>query len=269
MLSVIASACPLLLCSIGALFSEYAGVLALFMDGLISFSAFLTYALTIATHSSFVGMCGSTVICVALVILFGLIIEKCKGQVFIAAIAMNLLFSAMVSFLSSTIFGTRGVLTSPDFVFGLQTVYVTTIVITVLLLAGGICFLIFNRYGIYIRITGLYPDVLLAKGGNPALCRLCSWGIAAFYAAVAGGFLTFRLSSFVPNISSGRGWMALAAVFLGKKNPIKIVTCVIVFCLADIFAANIQNFLAVVPSSLILSFPYIVALLLISFSNEN
>lgn len=269
MISILASACPLLLCSIGALFTEYAGVLALFMDGLITFSAFLTYSLTIATHSSFLGLLISSAICSGIVVVFGFIIEKCKGQFFIAAIAMNLLFSSLVSFLSWKIFGTRGVLTSPDFVFGLQTVYIATLIITVVLLAGGICFLIFTRSGIYIRIAGLFPDVLLAKGGNPALCRLQSWGIAAVYASIAGGFLVFRLSSFVPNISSGRGWMALAAVFLGKKNPIKIVTCVIIFCLADIFAANIQNFLSIVPSSLILSFPYIVALLLISFSSEN
>ena len=42
-LSALAYACPLILCSLGALFSEYTGCLALFLDGLVSFSAFLLF----------------------------------------------------------------------------------------------------------------------------------------------------------------------------------------------------------------------------------
>lgn len=200
---------------------------------------------------------------------YGWIIEKCKGDVFISAIAMNLLFSCLISLLSLLSFGTRGVLTSPSFKFNLSHVYIWTIVVSALFIAGGICLLIFTRFGLYIRITGDYPDVLLAKGGSPGFCRIHAWGIAALYGAIAGGLLSFRLSSFVPNISSGRGWMALAAVFLGKKNPIKIISCVLVFCLADIFAANVQNIISNIPSSLIISLPYIVSLVMISFSSEK
>ena len=43
--SSLAYSCPLILCSLGALFSEFAGCLALFLDGLVSFSAFLFYTL--------------------------------------------------------------------------------------------------------------------------------------------------------------------------------------------------------------------------------
>lgn len=267
--SILASACPLLLCSIGALFSEYAGVLALFLEGIISFSGYLTFSFTLLTGSPVLGITLSCIICVLMVFGYGWIIEKCKGNVFISAIAMNLLFSCLISLLSLISFGTRGVLTSPDFKFELSHVYIWTILVSAVLIAGGVCGLIFSRFGLYIRITGDYPDVLLAKGGNPGFCRIHAWGIAALYGAVAGGLLTFRLSSFVPNISSGRGWMALAAVFLGKKNPIKIISCVLVFCLADIFAANVQNLMSNIPSSLIISLPYIVALVMISFSSEK
>ena len=54
-ISLLSYSCPLILCSLGALFTEYAGCLALFLDGLVSFSAFLFYALTVGTGSALAG----------------------------------------------------------------------------------------------------------------------------------------------------------------------------------------------------------------------
>ena len=130
-------------------------------------------------------------------------------------------------------------------------------------MAGAVVFLKYSRDGLYLRVTGSDADVLKAKGVNPENLRSLSWCLAALYAALAGILLTLRLSSFVPNISSGRGWMALAAVFLGKKKPLRIVAAVIIFCLADIFSANIQNYITGIPTSLLISLPYLVSLLLI------
>lgn len=268
LINMLGYAAPLLLCSIGALFSEYAGVLALFLEGMISFSAFMTYHLTIVTASPVLGMLLTVLICVTVSMLFMIVIQLCHGHIFISAISMNLLFSSIISFFSYKYYGTRGVLTSTDFNFNLQNVQICTVILSTVLIIAGILFLVKSRHGLYIRITGSDSDVLLAKGVNPVVYKVLSWGIAALYASVAGGLLTFRLSSFVPNISSGRGWMALAAVFLGRKNPIRIVICVLVFCFADNLAASVQNIFEAIPSSVIISLPYIVALLMISFSSD-
>lgn len=95
---------------------------------------------------------------------------------------------------------------------------------------------------------------------------MVGWVIAGMYASSAGCFLTMKICSFVPNISSGRGWLALAAVFLGKKNPIKIIIFVTIFCIAELTAANLQNFIPQLPSSVLISFPYIIALCLVFFN---
>lgn len=57
--------------------------------------------------------------------------------------------------------------------------------------------------------------------------------------------------------------MALAAVFLGKKKPLRIVAAVLIFCFADLLAANIQNYIPGIPSSFLISLPYLVSLILI------
>lgn len=262
--SILYSSCPLLLCSIGALFSEYAGILALFMDGLITFSAFLTFLFTTLTHSIVAGCFISAAVSVLLIFLFALLLELFNANRFIAAMAMNLLFSSLPSFLSFVIFKTRGVLTSPEFTFAIGQVKLVSIFISIVLIGSGICFFVFTRQGLYLRITGSDSDVLRAKGVNPDFYRIISWLVAALYANVAGSFLAMRISSFVPNISSGRGWMALAAVFLGKKKPWRILLAVLLFCAADIFSANIQNVFQGIPNSVLLSFPYLIALIFIT-----
>ena len=270
--SALAYSCPLILCSLGALFTEYAGCLALFLDGLVSFSAFLFYAFTFATGSPIAGAILASLAAVGLTLFFSALIEYGKANRFIAAIALNLLFSAMTTCLSWSFFGTRGVLSDTSVthdgsiasVFGgVTTVRATAIIITTILVALAALFLRYSRQGLYIRIAGSNADVLQAKGVNPGNIRRLSWSLAALYGSTAGFLLVMRLSSFVPNISSGRGWMALAAVFLGKKNPLRIVAAVLIFCLADIFAANLQNYIPGIPSSVLISLPYLVSLLLI------
>lgn len=261
--AALAYACPLILCSLGALFSEYAGCLALFLDGLVSFSAFLFYAFTVLTGAPILGAVLACLGSVIITLGFSALVERGKANRFIAAIALNLLFGALTSCLSSLLFGTRGVLAADPFRFSATAARAEAIVVTAVFIAMSVFFLRFSRTGLYLIITGSDADVLTAKGVNPGKLRTLSWCLAALYGSIAGILLATRLSSFVPNISSGRGWMALAAVFLGKKKPLRIVAAVLIFCLADIFGANIQNYLPGIPSSLLISLPYLVSLLLI------
>jgi simple sugar transport system permease protein len=263
--SALAYSSPLILCSLGALFSEFAGCLALFLDGLVSFSAFLFYTLTVTTGSPLAAALLTCLATAGLTLGFSALIEAGKANRFIAAIAMNLLFSALTSCLSWLIFGTRGVLVDATevFKFSAGAARAAAVSCSAVFVALAVVFLKYSRPGLYLRVTGSDADVLKAKGVNPGNLRTLSWCLASLYGSLAGILLALRLSSFVPNISSGRGWMALAAVFLGKKKPLRIVAAVIIFCLADIFAANIQNDITGIPTSLLISLPYLVSLLLI------
>lgn len=262
-ISALAYSSPLILCSLGALFSEYAGCLALFLDGLVSFSAFLFYTFSVTTDSTLLAALLTCLAATALTLAFSALIEVGRANRFIAAIALNLLFGALTSCMSSLIFGTRGVLTNESFTISAWTARSAAVSCSAFFVALAVVFLKYSRPGLYIRVTGSDADVLKAKGVNPGNLRSLSWCLASLYGSLAGILLTLRLSSFVPNISSGRGWMALAAVFLGKKKPLRIVAAVIIFCLADIFAANIQNYITGIPTSLLISLPYLVSLLLI------
>lgn len=262
-LNIFSYSTPLLLAATGALFSEYAGRLALFLEGIISFSAFSFFALSIATKSVVVGFILTLILCTLMETFFAYLFEKTKANIFIAAIGLNLLFAALPSFLSSIIFKTRGVLTSEFFQFDAIFVKHFAVFLGLLLIATSILFLSKTKQGLYLRITGSDPDVLNARGINVELCKIKSWTLCGFFGSVSGCLLALRISSFVPNISSGRGWMALAAVFLGNKKPMRMAIMTLIFCAADYFSTNLQNLIPAIPSALLLSLPYIVALVLI------
>ena len=260
MLNVIAFSCPLLLAATGALFSEYTGCLALFLDGFITLSGFLTFAFTVATGSVVCGIIISSVITTGLGLLFAFIVEKTKAHRFIAAIALNLLAGALTSLFSSLIFKTRGVLVSQAFSFNPEKVSIFAILITASLVTAAIFYLKKTQGGIYFRITGSNADELTVRGVSPALYRILSWGIAACFAALAGSLMAMKVSSFVPNLASGKGWLALAAVFMGRKKLGKISVFTIIFCVIEYAAVLIQNYIPAIPSSVILSLPYIILL---------
>ena len=254
---------PLLLASFGALTSEYSGRMAVFLDGIINLSAFFCYAFSVLTGSFIAGVFLSVFCCMLIIFVSIRAVESLHANPFLASLGLNLFTGALASVISVALFGTRGVLTSPLFSFPAASARLWTGVVALVFTAAGFAFLYGTKYGLYIRITGKDADVLVSRGIDVSACRTAAWCIAAFYGSLAGCILSFRLSSFVPNISSGRGWLALAAVFLGRRTGWGMTAAVIVLCAAEYVAANLQNVFQNIASPLLIALPYIASLALI------
>ena len=262
MSDILYSSVPLILYSFGALFSEFAGVLAVFADGVINFGAFLSYAFTVYSGNAVAGVFASCFVCTVSVLGFAWITEKTKMNPFLSATALNLLFSSLCSVFSSLLFKTRGVLVENPLVQNVTHAKTVILILALFIVILSMCFLFKTPHGLYLRITGSDSDVLEVKGISPSSLRIYAWGITAFFCALAGGILAVRINSFVPNISAGRGWIALAAVFLGRKKVLWVTLSVCVFCAADYFGINLQ---AILPSTAMNAVPYFAALLFLAF----
>lgn len=264
-ISILASIMPLVIVSIAALYSEYAGRMVFFIDGLVTVSAFICYAVTVKTGSFASGI----LLCVILPALFVfavcMIVEKFKLNSFIASLSENIFLLSIVTCFSVLIFKTRGVLVSESFNFDQSIFRVVSILSGIFVCAGSILFLRKSRHGLYLRITGSDENVLVNAGVNPAVYRIASWVIASVLSSVVGVLLLLRLSSFVPYISGGIGWIALAIVFLGNKKDWRVILMAVVFGLIQYAANNIQNIemFKNVPSAVLLSLPYLICVLMI------
>lgn len=264
-ISIIHIAAPLLLVTMGALISEYAGRMAMFLECMINIGAFFCYSFTILTGNLIAGIILSTLCCTIMVVIFERIASHFNANMFLISLAMNMLFASLATFFSATFFGTRGVLYSEDFLFNPKTVRLCTTVLCYLLSFAQIAMLHFTTLGLTLRVTGSDPDMLNAQGKSADKYRTIAWIFAAANGAICGCVLAARLSSYVPGMASSRGWTALAAVFLGKKHPFLVALAVLVFALAEYASSSIQNIqmFSNIPSSILLSLPYLISLLLI------
>ncbi len=260
--NILISALPLLLASSGALVSELAGVMAVFIDGSINLGAFLFYALSDIFGNALIGFCLSCLICMTLLCLVSIFTEKTKANPFLAGLSFNLFSTGIISLLSSQIYKTQGVLSSSPLLHSGTAHFLRTIITPCLYVFILLCAVLLQKTktGRRLRITGSDPNVLFERGVSPSSYRTLSWIISGFFASLAGIVLVLKVSSFVPNISSGRGWIDLAVVFLGRKKSMGIFLAVLVFAGAEFFSHSLQG--RGVPSGILLALPYVVALFL-------
>lgn len=263
---ILASAMPLIIVSLGALYSEYAGRMVFFLDGLITMSAFICYAVAVKTGSFALGIILCMIIPAVFVFTVSFIIEKFKFNSFIASLSQNIFLLSLVTAFSAVIFKTRGVLTSESLNFSQNVFRFCSVLSGMIIVTLSYFFLHGTKKGLYLRITGSDSEVLENAKVKPSHYRILSWVLASLTGSVTGVLLLLRLSSFVPNISSGIGWTSLAIVFLGKKDDVKVILMALFFSVAQYLANNIQNVecLKNVPSALLLALPYLICLLMLA-----
>lgn len=262
-LEILILSTPLLLISVGALFSELCGILAVFCDGIVNLSGFLFFLFTYLTNNIYLGIIISISITCLFIFFISCLTEKLKANPFLIGLSINLFSTGLIQILSQNIFNTQGVLI-------LQEIFSTHLQIATrfhgTIFAYIITFLVFiflkyTKQGICFRITGTSKQLLIEQGQNPIIYKIVSWQIATIFSCIAGIILVLRISSFVPNISSGRGWLALAVVLAGQKKILGIVIAILVFSSFEFLANIFQGSIGTIPPSIMITLPYIIAII--------
>lgn len=266
--SILKISAPLLFAVLGALITEYSGALAVFMEGAIIISAFLCTLFTILTGSKLLGFLIAAMVTSSILFIVSWFTCKTKSNPFLTGFSLNLFAAGFVPWASNLFLSKSGIIAFEEFINTQHFIpvnnffpFIAAICFSVLLFL----FLQFTPAGIALKYSGEAPNVLIARGETPEKYKIFSWTIAGFFASCAGAVLVFRLASYTANISAGRGWTALAAVFLGNKNPFFCVLAVLLFSSAE-YAVTIMQGTLKIPSGVLLSFPYIIALILFVFS---
>lgn len=259
---------PMIFAVTGVLITEYAGVLAVFMEGAITFSAFLYVLFTILTGSHILGFISAVVITQITIGISAIFTMKTKANPFLTGLAINLFYAGMIPFLSSFFLNKNGVITFDEFLPLQEFKPINNLlpfIISVFLLILLTIFLKFTVYGFNLKYCSEAEEFLIINGNNPDKYKIFSWSAASFFAVCSGVTLASRLTSYTPNISSGIGWIALAAVFSGRKQPVFCFIAVLVFAAAEHFANTLQG-IGQIPAGFLLSLPYLLSLILLVFS---
>ena len=273
---------PFLLAATGGLFTELTGMLNIALEGLMLMGAFCSVIFVALTGNLFLGILLGVLCSMLLALIFGSVSLYLKANIFISGLATNLLASGLTIVLAFQIFGNKGVIRFDNIpklpmlkIPALQRIPLLGDLLighSILVYMSWLCVIVAmvviyrTPFGLRIRGTGLGAPTIASLGLKPSGYQLKAILISGFTCGLAGAVLTLNLGAFVPNITAGRGWIALVAIYLGGRHPLGIVAAAFVFGLAESFSNYAQGAIDI-PSDFILAFPYIltvVAMILFS-----
>ena len=246
---------PVFFAASGGLFPALAGTLNIALEGLLLIGAFSSLSVFYFTGSAAAAVVSAVIAAVLLSSLHAFTVFKLRANIFISAIAVNLLSSGLCVVLSDKIFKTKGVVTASSHANILLPFILT-----------GIFMLIISRLAIYktpfgykLRACDINKDALVSLEINPRFYQVTAILICGVFCGIGGSFLSLSLGAYVPEMSAGKGWIALAVIFLGARKPFGILAASFLFALTESFSNYAQGLFAV-PSGFILAFPYICTL---------
>jgi len=245
---------PLLFASAGGLFTELSGMLNIALEGLLLAGAFSAIAAIHYTGSFAAGIAAAVFVSVSLSALHAFSSLKLKSNVFISGLAVNLLAGGLTIVFSNRFFNTRGVVIIDGYVFPLFNYF---FICTGLFLLFAAWFVIYKTpFGYRLRACGMDSLALSSLGIKTDRYRFFAFIICGFFCGIGGAFLSLKIGAFVPNISAGKGWIALVIIFLGRRRPLGLIIAAFVFSLAESFSNYAQGALAI-PADFILAMPYL------------
>ena len=264
--SLLAQAVPLIFAGIGALWSELAGFLAISIEGWMAFGGFFSWIFTLWLQSAVLGVLCAALLAALLNWAVACFVLRSHADPFITGLALNLGISGAIPAVSSYFFGSNGVLRAESSMT-INAASTQLFFAGAALLTSIVSAFVLRRtpFGLRLIAAGQSREASLERGLDPdRLCRL-SWAIVAFFAALAGAALTFRIGAWTPDGVAGRGWLALAAVFLAFRRIRGIVAAAFLFALIEKACIDAQKY-DFIPAEALLGIPNLLAFVLYALS---
>lgn len=239
LLPVLRVSTPLILAALGGMWCERSGIVQIGLEGFILVGAFFGAVTTLSTSDPYLGFLAAGLAGMALSILYGVVVLRYRSDQIVAGTAINLFAMGIPPFFSKIWFDSTGstppIPTEDQF-------QSAPLWITIGIIALSVIVFQYSRFGMRLRFAGEHPEALQSAGVSVSTKRWQGILMSGFLAGLAGGTLSIYLSSsFIRNMSAGRGFIALAAVILGKWKPIPTVLACLLFGVTEIAQIRLQG----------------------------
>ncbi len=271
--SVLRSATPLILGTLGVLLCERAGVLNLGIEGIMVAGAFTGW---LAVHTG-LPLWGGVAVAAGtgalLGLLHGLLTVTLALSQHVAGLGLTLLATSLASYAYRVSF--PKVSTPPTVqafapmdwlpipVLNAQ----TPLTLLALLLVPAIAWLLYRTpLGLAIRTVGENPAAVEGQGLSVARLRIGAVMAGSALMGVAGCFLTLAaFNAFFFNMANGRGWVCVALVVFASWRPGKALFGALLFAFFDALQLRLQQAGSGVlgldlPYQVYLMLPYVMAI---------
>lgn len=261
-------AVPYVACALGAVATERAGLINIALEGTLVISGLTGAAVAIAVGSAWAGLVAAFVSGALFCLAHALLVTRAKVDAIVSGLALNimafggsrvalrLLYDSASN--SPHVPGFGAAAESP-----LLRVVLDPAFLLVLLAVPLLTWLLGRtRFGLRLRASGDGPVAAEAAGIVVSRVQLAASTLCGGLAALGGAHLVFDHHHFDAGMSGGRGFIALAAVLLGRHIPAGAALACVGFAALEATQIAVQD-LARVPPELVQLLPYLATLVLL------
>ncbi len=272
--STIRGTTPVLLAALGETYVERAGILNLGIEGMMVAGAFTSFAAALKWGSLLGGILAGAAVGLILGLVFGILTISLRANQIVVGLGLKIFAHSMSSFLHRVIFGNQfpilfdagGTNAIPALskipIIGQALFNQHWLVYLAFLLVPALHGLMYKtRFGLRVRAVGESPRAADASGVNVIRIRYGTILFGGLMASLGGAYLALGdLAFFVPDMNSGRGYIAIVVVMLGKWNPANVCWGGLLFGFALALTSALQVVGVGISPNFILMLPYLVVI---------
>jgi ABC-type uncharacterized transport system permease subunit len=265
--STIRTATPLVLAALGGLYSERAGVINIALEGLMLAGAFTAAAVTHYAGNPWIGLLAGIGAGMLVAAIHAVACIRFNADQVVSGTAINILMTGVPAMLSGALFLSSG--STPQIPKD-NLIPVTPVVLAVLLIAVTWWVLYRTPFGLRLRAVGENPEAADAAGVNVRRVRYSAVLLSGALAAIGGAYLSIGQSSlFTRNMTSGRGFIALAALIFGKWRPVQTLLACLLFGFTEAVSTQMQGVFKLpsgedIPVQFIQMVPYVLTIIVLA-----
>ena len=121
-----------------------------------------------------------------------------------------------------------------------------------------------TRWGLRTRAVGEHPKAADTVGIRVLAMRYRNVIIGGAIAGIGGSYFVFQVGEFSKNITSGQGFIALAAVIFGRWSPRGAVAAALLFGFASALQVTLSINAPSIPSNIVAMLPYLATILAVA-----
>jgi ABC-type uncharacterized transport system permease subunit len=273
-------ATPILMAAMGGILIERAGTFAVGLEGMMLSGAFSGVVGAYLSGSIVMGLVAACVGGLVFGVIIAIATTRFDTEHMVTGLAANLLALGFTSFALRTVIG-RGqapVIHTP-LLESIPIPFLSDIPVlgallfrqpplTYLAFAAVVAIALFlrrTRGGLLLTASGENPLAVFAAGTDPIRVRFTALLAGGIFAGLAGAVLSLQqVGTFTDGMTGGRGYMALAAVIVGRWLPLGTLAGCIMFGATEALQLRVQAFNLPVSSYVIQMVPYLATLLVLA-----
>ncbi|MEE6287992.1 ABC transporter permease [Georgenia sp. MJ173] len=265
---------PLVFGALSGVMCERAGVINIAIEGQLLGGAFLAAVVASVTANAYIGVLAAPIAGALVGVLLVFFSVKYWVDQIIVGVVLNVLVLGLTSFFFSTVLSENPGLNNRQRLANLPIPLLSEIpvigpvlfnqnILVYLMYAAVIALQIFlfrSRWGLRVRAVGEHPKAADTVGINVIRTRWITPIMGGALAGLGGAFFTVGSGlAFGRDMSAGNGFIALAAMILGRWNPLGALAAALLFG----FSRNLANMLSAmggvgIPGEFLLMLPYVI-----------